>query len=104
MKRCKKLPLILLLVHSFFSMAQENLLYYIDNKGIADGLPHIDVLDITEDDHGFIWFVTRAGLCRYDGFNIQTYLVNSTTDNYRVTSYNVCYTKLLRDPHNRMRP
>ena len=37
---------------------------------IAEGLPHNTINAITQDNHGFIWFGTRNGLCRYDGYNI----------------------------------
>lgn len=33
---------------------------------IAEGLPHNTINAITQDNHGFIWFGTRNGLCRYD--------------------------------------
>lgn len=39
----------------------------------ADGLVHNQVLSITEDRTGFLWFATRDGLCRYDGYTIKLF-------------------------------
>lgn len=38
-----------------------------------EGLSHNTVYAITQDDHGFIWFGTREGLNRFDGYKIKTY-------------------------------
>lgn len=40
------------------------------NEGLADD----DVRCILEDRYGFMWFGTRHGLSRYDGYDFQTYL------------------------------
>ena len=40
------------------------------------GLPHNTINAITQDNHGFIWFGTRNGLCRYDGYNINLFAHN----------------------------
>ena len=37
------------------------------------GLPSNAVRNIVQDDNGFIWFGTDNGLCRYDGYNVQTF-------------------------------
>ncbi len=39
-----------------------------------NGLPHNNVECILKDSEGFMWFGTRNGLCRFDGFEIKTYL------------------------------
>ena len=38
-----------------------------------EGLSHNNVECIIKDSDGFIWFGTRNGLCRFDGFEIKTY-------------------------------
>lgn len=43
---------------------------------IAEGLPHNTINAITQDNHGFIWFGTRNGLCRFDGYNINLFAHN----------------------------
>ena len=39
----------------------------------TDGLSHNTVNSITQDNDGFMWFGTRNGLCRYDGYSIKTF-------------------------------
>lgn len=37
------------------------------------GLPQMSVLDIIQDDQGYIWFATRDGMARYDGYSIDVF-------------------------------
>ncbi len=37
------------------------------------GLPSNAVRNIVQDENGFIWFGTDNGLCRYDGYSVQTF-------------------------------
>ncbi len=37
------------------------------------GLTHNTVYDITQDKNGFLWFATREGLNKYDGYRLSTY-------------------------------
>jgi hypothetical protein len=39
----------------------------------AEGLAHNRVALIVQDSHGFIWFCTRSGLSRFDGYRFTTY-------------------------------
>ncbi len=39
----------------------------------ADGLPHDIIWDLHEDRNGILWLATWAGICRYDGDNMQTF-------------------------------
>src|SRR5437762_670928 len=39
----------------------------------ADGLAHNHVYLIVQDSHGFMWFCTRSGLSRFDGYRFTTY-------------------------------
>lgn len=39
----------------------------------ADGLSHNTVLRIVQDSHGFLWFCTREGLSRFDGYSFTNY-------------------------------
>jgi ligand-binding sensor domain-containing protein/signal transduction histidine kinase len=39
----------------------------------ADGMPQAQVLALTQDRHGYIWFATYAGLSRFDGTRFRTY-------------------------------
>lgn len=37
------------------------------------GLPQMSVLDIIQDDQGYIWFATRDGVARHDGYTIDVF-------------------------------
>lgn len=41
--------------------------------GFAEGLPHNTVNAITQDNQGYLWFGTRNGLCKYDGYSLKHY-------------------------------
>lgn len=60
---------------------------YLEQISVSENLPHTDVNAIVEDDEGFIWFATFAGLCRYDGTGMQVYNVtNSLLRSSRIKS------------------
>lgn len=40
---------------------------------VADGLSQNTVMDIKQDQFGYIWFATENGLDRYDGYNVHSY-------------------------------
>lgn len=40
---------------------------------VEEGLPSSEVYEILEDRHGFIWFGTDNGVCRFDGLNFVTF-------------------------------
>lgn len=44
-----------------------------DHITSENGLPHSTIHGIAKDKHGFMWFGTWSGLCRYDGYNIRIY-------------------------------
>ena len=45
------------------------------NITMSDGLPTNTVRCIVQDKQGFIWFGTDNGLCRYDGYGVQTFTI-----------------------------
>lgn len=45
--------------------------YYFKHYQTQDGLPHHAVRSILQDSKGFMWVGTRAGLCRFDGYNFK---------------------------------
>ncbi len=54
-----------------------------DNYTIKEGLPSNVVLDVVEDQKGYMWFATQVGLTRFDGYNFKTYTVeDGLPDNY----------------------
>ncbi|WP_181151383.1 hybrid sensor histidine kinase/response regulator transcription factor [Sphingobacterium gobiense] len=44
-----------------------------DHITSENGLPQSTIHGIAKDKHGFMWFGTWSGLCRYDGYNIRVY-------------------------------
>ncbi|MCU0424128.1 MAG: ATP-binding protein [Candidatus Kapabacteria bacterium] len=40
---------------------------------IDNGLPQNTVFSIAQDHHGFMWFGTQDGLCRYDGYEMKVF-------------------------------
>ncbi|QNN42773.1 hybrid sensor histidine kinase/response regulator transcription factor [Pedobacter roseus] len=63
-----------------------------DHLGVEKGLSQTSVLAITQDKNGFMWFGTRYGLNRYDGYNIKVYQSSaadplSISNNYVVSLF-----------------
>ena len=46
------------------------------------GLPSNAVRSIVQDKNGYIWFGTDNGLCRYDGYTVQTFYNHKVLDQY----------------------
>lgn len=69
----------MLLLSSFVCLAQrftpDN--YIIEYIGMDNGLMHNFVDDIYRDERGFVWFATRSGLSRFDGYDFVHYTMNS---------------------------
>ncbi|MCI5083726.1 MAG: hypothetical protein MRY78_18655, partial [Saprospiraceae bacterium] len=40
---------------------------------LDDGLPSMHIYDVLQDDQGYIWIATEAGLSRFDGYNFKNY-------------------------------
>ncbi|MFI3259330.1 MAG: two-component regulator propeller domain-containing protein [Rikenellaceae bacterium] len=40
---------------------------------IAEKLPNSTIYSITQDESGYMWFGTRSGLCKYDGYDLTTF-------------------------------
>src|SRR6185312_9944513 len=51
--------------------------YHFQQLDDRDGLTQNSVLLIFQDKTGFMWFVTQAGLFRYDGYNLTRYTPRS---------------------------
>ncbi|MDE5963204.1 MAG: hypothetical protein K2G58_04130, partial [Alistipes sp.] len=54
---------------------------------VKDGLPQMSVLDIAQDDDGYMWFATRDGIARWDGVQFDVFKETeaetcSLSDNY----------------------
>lgn len=78
---------ILLLVHSFSGYGKSDNPFFFSHLGMEDGLSQASVFCIFQDSDGYIWFGTRNGANRYDGYEFKIYQneVNnpaSISDNY----------------------
>jgi len=58
---------------------------YFEHYGTEDGLPQHTVMDILQDQKGFMWFSTWNGLCKFDGYNFYTYKIQQG-DSYHMRS------------------
>ncbi|WP_140937051.1 hybrid sensor histidine kinase/response regulator transcription factor [Sphingobacterium lumbrici] len=72
MKRAKAaLLLVMMIVVPLFCCIGQ--LRHFHSMNVKDGLSQSGVLDIVQDDYGFMWFATRHGLNRYDGLRFKIY-------------------------------
>jgi signal transduction histidine kinase/ligand-binding sensor domain-containing protein/AraC-like DNA-binding protein/AmiR/NasT family two-component response regulator len=81
------LPLLLAL-YSGFVHSQNNWVQF-EHISVKDGLSQLSVVSIFQDSQGFIWFGTRDGLNKYDGYNFQIFR-ESDADNYISNSFIQC--------------
>lgn len=62
---------LLLLLFPCFLKGEES--YYFQRFGVENGLPQNTVSCILQDKQGFMWFGTKDGLSRYDGYTFKTF-------------------------------
>ncbi|HWN66905.1 MAG TPA: two-component regulator propeller domain-containing protein, partial [Haliangium sp.] len=53
---------------------------------VSDQLPQSYVRDVVQDPQGFLWFGTQAGLARWDGHQVRTYLASPEAGPLALTS------------------
>lgn len=70
-KRYLILPL--LLVNLVLSLQAQHKVLTFRNISTAQGLSHTNVIAVLEDSKGFVWFGTRDGLNKYDGYKFTVY-------------------------------
>ncbi len=70
--RCFTFILLLLALSS--KSQRQNLKF--EHLSTANGLSHSNVLAILQDKRGYMWFATRDGLNKYDGYNFTVYRNN----------------------------
>ncbi|MFB3041806.1 MAG: two-component regulator propeller domain-containing protein [Candidatus Poribacteria bacterium] len=63
----------LLLCTLLLSQVQKLQSFEFQRIEVQDGLPNECVYCIAQDKHGFMWFGTKNGSCRYDGREFKTY-------------------------------
>ncbi|NDV78895.1 hybrid sensor histidine kinase/response regulator transcription factor [Dysgonomonas sp. 511] len=67
--------------------------YYFTNLSLKDGLSQITVTCIYQDKKGFMWFGTRNGLNRYDGYKFDTYILHPGNDSSISDNHVFCITE-----------
>lgn len=82
----KIFPFLLLLLFTSLESKSNNIKFR--HLNIENGLTHTSVLDLYEDENGFIWIGTREGLNRYNGTKIDTFDLNQN-DTYNLFSNNI---------------
>ncbi|HYG39570.1 MAG TPA: two-component regulator propeller domain-containing protein [Cytophagales bacterium] len=72
--KCYIFFLIGLFIHTSVYSQKHNLKF--KHIGTDQGLSHSNVIRILQDSEGFMWFATRDGLNKYDGYNFTIYKNN----------------------------
>lgn len=82
----KKIYLLLLwALPSCFVYSQSNRVQF-EHLSVKDGLSQLSVISIFQDSRGFLWFGTRDGLNKYDGYSFHIFR-ESDPDNYISNSH-----------------
>ena len=68
----KLIPAILLAFTASFGFAQQSKIPF-EGYNVPEGLPEEYVRGLVQDDKGFIWFGTDAGVSRFDGVNFKNF-------------------------------
>ena len=71
---CHSIILLLLICGNAFSQSQQLKFSHLDREA---GLSQSNTTCILQDNHGFMWFGTRDGLNKYDGYQFTVYKNNS---------------------------
>lgn len=61
--------------------------YYFRHYQVENGLSNNTVYSIAQDSKGFMWFATKDGLNRFDGFNFKVFRVKGDGDKHLQTDY-----------------
>ncbi|HEY8937355.1 MAG TPA: two-component regulator propeller domain-containing protein [Cyclobacteriaceae bacterium] len=69
-----------LLIAPILSFSQKQNLKF-EHLGTQDGLSHSNTICMLQDSRGFMWFGTRDGLNKYDGYSFTVYKKNARNEN-----------------------
>ena len=61
--------------------------FYFEHYKVEDGLSHNTVLSSIQDEKGFLWFGTKSGLNRFDGYNFRLFQKNEENPNSLRSNY-----------------
>ena len=71
-----KKSIVILLLTTFVSSSLWSQEFYFKHYKVEDGLSHNTVLSSLQDKNGFMWFGTKNGLNRFDGYNFKLFQNN----------------------------
>src|SRR5689334_7852902 len=77
MKSKRIIFIFLYLLAGFIAMGQRKSNIRFEHLGIDKGLSQSNVICILQDSRGFMWFGTRDGLNKYDGYKFTVYKNNA---------------------------
>jgi len=77
----KLFNLILTAACFLFTSVGESQDYRISHYGLNEGITHQFVYTVNQDNHGFIWVGTGQGLCRFNGFEFSTDILQDSLAN-----------------------
>lgn len=69
------------------TMAASGRPYYFRHYRIDDGLSNNAVMDCIQDKRGFVWFGTKEGLTRFDGYKFKVFLNNPEAANSLISNF-----------------
>jgi signal transduction histidine kinase/ligand-binding sensor domain-containing protein len=76
----------MMIVLSPLLLQGEELRFRVEPVISREGFSRTTVYSILQDHYGFLWFGTRNGLVRYDGYSTRTYLCGHTPQSNEITS------------------
>src|SRR6056297_2045560 len=103
---------ILLILTNSYSYAQIDMSNFC-NFNEYDGLSNASIIDITQDNKGLIWFGTRNGLNKFDGYTFYNYLENKNIQDLMIDGnnlwialkpYMLCHFNLITEKINYYKP
>ncbi|MBD8347572.1 two-component regulator propeller domain-containing protein [Dysgonomonas sp. HGC4] len=68
-------------------------LYYFSNLSLGNGLSQITGTSILQDSKGFMWFGTRNGLNRFDGYNFDVFITDAEDNSSISDNHILCMTE-----------
>jgi len=91
-----KLFKFLIIIGWFFtsSLQSEAQQILFGNYTVGEGLPSTMVLAINQDDQGYMWFGTRNGLSRFDGYQFKTFQFNKNDTTSIGNNFIQCISKI----------
>jgi signal transduction histidine kinase/ligand-binding sensor domain-containing protein/CheY-like chemotaxis protein len=78
---------IILLIFTSFSLVTNGTPYYFRHYTSDNGLSNNTVMSSIQDRRGFMWFATKEGLTRFDGFQFRVFHHNPSVSNSLLNNY-----------------